>query len=444
MPLNGEPPNRATPAAFSWREVAALGIAIAISGNLSGWNYGLDAGGWGGMLVAALAMALLFLGLALSIAELSAAIPEAAGGFDGYVERAFGPTAAYLVGISVSCALSIGSGLAVSFGEAYVAGGLHVGGWPVKVALVAGVALLQLRGSREAVGLTSFIGLTTLLILVAFCLYMAPLWAPDQLFTTGAQGRTLFPRGVTGILGCIPFALFLFLGVEQAAQAGAEMHDVRGEMPRALATAIGVVFLIGIAVLIIATGSAGVASIAHSDAPLYAAVTAHPSRAGASVMAYVVGAGAPIALAGTFFSLAYAGSRQILHLAQAGRPHSVLATLNSNQAPIGAIAILSLIALVTAAFAPDTVMTLFIFLLNISYVLLLGSFISLRVREPALIRPYRALGGPWLAGISIVLSFAVMVSCYRLQPQLITAGIAVLGLLTLYVARSAAARVRLA
>ena len=37
--------------ALHWLEVAALGIAIAISGNVSGWNYGLGVGGWGGMFV---------------------------------------------------------------------------------------------------------------------------------------------------------------------------------------------------------------------------------------------------------------------------------------------------------------------------------------------------------------------------------------------------------
>ena len=46
-----------------WLQVAALGIAIAISGNVSGWNYGLGVGGWGGMLLAALAMAVFLNGM---------------------------------------------------------------------------------------------------------------------------------------------------------------------------------------------------------------------------------------------------------------------------------------------------------------------------------------------------------------------------------------------
>src|SRR5258708_5631292 len=115
-----------------WLQVAALGHAIAISRNVSGWDYGLGVGGWGGMLLAALAMAVLFLCLTQSLAELAAALPEA-GGFDGYVRRALGPTAAYLAGMSVAVALAVGAGLAVSFSEAYVSAWLGFGGLPGQV-----------------------------------------------------------------------------------------------------------------------------------------------------------------------------------------------------------------------------------------------------------------------------------------------------------------------
>src|SRR5579859_5296477 len=138
--------------ALHWLQVAAMGIAIAISGNVAGWNYGLGAGGWGGMLIAALAMALLFWCLTQSLAELAAALPDA-GGFDGYVGRALGPTAAYLTGMSVAIALAVGAGLAISFGEAYIAAWLGLAGWPVKIALLLIIMGPQLRGAREAAGL---------------------------------------------------------------------------------------------------------------------------------------------------------------------------------------------------------------------------------------------------------------------------------------------------
>jgi ethanolamine permease len=181
-----------------WLQVAALGIAIAISGNVSGWNYGLGVGGWGGMLLAALAMAVLFLCLTQTLAELAAALPEV-GGFDGYVRRALGPTAAYLAGMSVGIALAVGAGLAVSFSEAYMSAWLGVGGWPVKLAFLVCVMGLQLRGASEAVGLTVAVGVTALLILVAFCLFMAPEFQSVHLFSAAPDGaKSLFPRGLPG------------------------------------------------------------------------------------------------------------------------------------------------------------------------------------------------------------------------------------------------------
>ena len=170
-----------------WLQVSALGIAIAISGNVSGWNYGLGVGGWGGMLLAALAMAVLFLCLTQSLAELAAALPDA-GGFDGYVRRALGPTPAYLAGMSVAIALAVGAGLAISFSEAYVSAWLGFGGWPVKLAFLAIVMGLQLRGASEAVGLTVAVGVAALVILIAFCLFMAP-GVPVGAFVQRRAGR---------------------------------------------------------------------------------------------------------------------------------------------------------------------------------------------------------------------------------------------------------------
>jgi len=193
-------------------QVSALGIAIAISGNTAGWNYGLAIGGWGGMFMAALAMLLLFLGLTQTLAELSAALPGA-GGFDAYVHRAFGPSFAYLTGMSVAIALAVGAGLAMSFSEAYVSAWLGFGGWPVKIAFLVLVLGLQLRGAQEAVSLTVIVGVAALVILVAFCSFMAPEFQPALLFSTGPDGAaTLLPHGLLGAAQCIPFALFLFLG----------------------------------------------------------------------------------------------------------------------------------------------------------------------------------------------------------------------------------------
>lgn len=401
--------------ALHWLQVSALGIAIAISGNVAGWNYGLGVGGFGGMFAAALSMAVLFWCLTQSLAELSVALPGA-GGFEGYVGRVLGPAAAYLTGMSVAIALAVGAGLAISFGEAYVSGWLGIGGWPVKIALLVLVMGPQLRGASEAVGLTVIVGIAALGILVAFCLFMAPEFQSARLFSAvPGGGRSLLPNGIAGAAGCIPFALFLFLGVEQAAHAAAEMRDMARNMPIALATAIGVAFVIGLCVLTIATGGAGADRLAGVDDPLLAAVAQDPGRAGAVFMSRLVGGGALIAILGTFFSLGYTGSRQFYHLAQAGFLPKVFGRVNARQAPAAAVCLVAAIALATAVFPPNSAMVVFIFLISVSHALLLAAFIRLRQREPALDRSYRALGGVPLAAVALLLSFAVMVSCYRLE-----------------------------
>jgi ethanolamine permease len=412
-----------------WMQVAALGIAIAISGNVSGWNYGLAVGGWGGMLLAALAMAVLFLCLTQSLAELAAALPDA-GGFDGYVRRALGPTAAYLAGMSVAIALAVGAGLAVSFSEAYVSAWLGFGGWPVKIAFLIVVMGLQLRGASEAVGLTVAVGVAALVILVAFCLFMAPDFQSARLFSVAPDGtRTLLPHGLAGAAGCIPFALFLFLGVEQSAHAAAEMRDMARNMPKALATAIGVAFVTGLCVLLIATGGTGADRLGAVDDPLFAAVTANPGRTGAALMVRLVGAGALVALLGTFFSLAYAGSRQFYHLAQAGFLPRAFGRVNARQAPSVAVYLVGVIALATAAFAPNNAMVVFIFLISVSHFLILAAFLRLRARAPQLPRTYRALGGSPMAVVALVLSLAVMVSCYQLEVRALQVAIVAIALL---------------
>jgi ethanolamine permease len=268
-------------------------------------------------------------------------------------------------------------------------------------------------------------------ILAAFCLFMAPEFRPAYLFSAGPGGvRTLLPHGLIGAAQCIPFALFLFLGVEQSAHAASEMRNMAKSMPKALATAIGVAFVIGMCVLLIGTGSVGAERLGAVDDPLLAAVTIHPGRTGIPFMTRLVGTGALIAIQGTFFSLAYAGSRQFYHLAQAGYLPRALGRVNKRQAPAPAVYLVAAIAIVSAAFAPSSTMVVFIFLISVSHALLLAAFMRLRQREPDLVRPYRALGGSTIAAIALILSVSVMVSCYQLEVRALSVAILVIGVLT--------------
>ena len=420
------------PGSLSWPKVAALGVAIAISGDFVGWNYGLAVGGWGGMMLAALAMIVLFWCLTQCLAELAAAMPEA-GGFDHYARRALGPGAGFLAGMAVAIALAVGAGLAMSFAQGYTQSMFGLGGWGMKLGLLAIVVGLQLRGAHEAGGITLLIGVVTVLVLAVLLLFLAPHFDAAQLRNTaGVPAPTVLPGGLRGAAACVPFALFLFLGVEQAAHAATEMRDMARSISKALGTSIAVAAVLGIAVLVIVTGTAGADPLAGSADPLFAAVMAHGQEKSATLVARIVGAGALVAIIGTFFSLAYAGSRQVYHLAQAGYLPAALRHTNRRGAPDAALLVLAAIAIVTAAFEPDDAMVVFIFLISVSHLVVLLTFMRLRRAAPGLARPYRAPGGVVLALVATLLSATVMVSCYQLQVRALSVAIAGLALLWLY------------
>lgn len=81
--------------AAGWVLLVGLGVAYVISGDYAGWNFGLAQGGWGGMFLATLLMALMYLCMCFSLAELSSMIPTAGGGY-GFARSAFGPLGGFL------------------------------------------------------------------------------------------------------------------------------------------------------------------------------------------------------------------------------------------------------------------------------------------------------------------------------------------------------------
>jgi ethanolamine permease len=418
--------------ALTWTRVASLGVAIAISGNFSGWNYGLGVGGFGGMFVAALAMAALFFCLTQCLAEVAAALPTEAG-FDGYARFALGSTAGYVCGMSVAIALAIGGGLALSFIDAYAHASLGLHGWPVKVVLMATVIGLQLRGAHDAVSSSMIIGAVALMVLAVFCAFVAPTVRIANWFAPEASGVHAFlPAGITGVLQSVPYALFLFLGVEQAAHAASEMKDMSTSLPKALVTAICVATTIGLAVLLLATGSAGVQTLASSNDPLLSVLAQYPTRPGSAAVGWLVGIGALFSLLATFFSLVFAGSRQFYHLARAGELPRWLARTTRRHAPSNSLGLVAGVGLGAAAFPPDAVMVVFIFLISVSHLLIIASFLVLRRERDHLARPYRARGGQPLAWVGGTLSFVVAVSCYWLQTRGLSYAIVVLILLVAY------------
>ena len=84
-----------------WILLWALGVGAVISGDYFGWNFGLEAGGFWGLALATLVMALMYVCMVFSIAELSTALRHA-GGFYSFVRNAFGPTGGFICGLTAA------------------------------------------------------------------------------------------------------------------------------------------------------------------------------------------------------------------------------------------------------------------------------------------------------------------------------------------------------
>jgi ethanolamine permease len=415
--------------ALGWTRVAGLGVAIAVSGQFSGWNYGLAAGGWGGLVAAALCTGLFYLGFTQCVAELSAAMPSA-GGFETYCRRAFGNVAGYMVGMSVLVALSIAIGVVADFTAAYAKSLFGISLWGSKLVLFGGVLVLQLRGAREAVGVTMWVGAIAIAALLLFCASMAPFAQVAHLLSHDGGG--FFPHGFAGVFAALPYALWLYLAVEQAALAAEETADPGKTIPKALAVAVLTLLASGLSVLLFAPAGGGVDQIGGADDPLLAALTSPLAYGHHNWITGIIGAGALVGLIATFFSVVYASSRQLYSLSRDHYLPKWLSITNRKQAPHTALLVVIAIGFVASLFAPERGMLLVIFPLSLSYLMVLGAYLRLRRREPDMPRPYQAVGGTLTACATTAISLLVLGACVAGEPLGIMYALAVYSLLLAY------------
>ncbi len=99
----------------------ALGVGAVISGHFSGWNFGFATGGWGGLLVAGMIIAVMYLGLVFCIAEMSPALPHTGAAYS-FARTAMGPWGGFLTGLCENVEYVVTPAVIVTFITAYVNG----------------------------------------------------------------------------------------------------------------------------------------------------------------------------------------------------------------------------------------------------------------------------------------------------------------------------------
>src|SRR5512139_3293000 len=169
--------------AAGWVLLVGLGVAYVISGDYAGWNFGLEQGGWGGLMVAALLMALMYTCMCFALAELATIAPTAGGGY-GFARRAFGPWGGFLTGTAILIEYAIAPAAIAVFIGGYMNSlfEIDIAQWIVSGGFFAVFLAIHVYGAGEALRLIFAITALAVIALVVWCIAMAPFFDSAKLF----------------------------------------------------------------------------------------------------------------------------------------------------------------------------------------------------------------------------------------------------------------------
>ena len=409
----------------------ALGVGAVISGDFFGWNFGLSAGGFGGLLIATLIITLMYAGLCFSIAEMSPALPHTGGAYS-FARSAMGPWGGFVTGLAENIEYVLTPAVIVVGIGGYLGNifetpdSLAPLWWLVAYALFVGLNIWGVEVTfRFAVGIT----LVALAILVVFWIGALPHFSLEHALDIEPDpGRSIWlPRGPLGIAWALPFAIWFFLAIEQLPLAAEESHDPVRDIPRGILWGLLTLVIAAFLTLFLNAGIApGAAAVGESSDPLFLAFrTIFGSGIGAKVLALIAVAG----LVASFHTIIFAYGRNIYSLSRAGYfPEFLSVTHAERKTPHVALvvgAILGYLVALAIHFSDDlfggvpvggVLLNMAVFGAMIAYALQMISFILLRRNLPDIERPYRSATGLPGAWIALVISLVTLVFLF-LNPE---------------------------
>ena len=376
-----------------------------------------------GLTPAVLAVGLLFLIVALSYAEGTAAIPET-GGAATFVRRAFNDLAGFLTGWALFLDYLIVIALSALFLPHYLGAAFQISAlgrkpWDVVVGAcaIAGIALFRLvRRSR----------------LYRYGIFVAVLDLSTQLLLVGLGFGLLFSghaltKGLSvgsspswhAIAFALPLAMLAYTGLETVANFAAESRKPGVDLPRSVFSAIGLVVAVYVAIALV-----GLSAFPVHDgttqlgtkwlrAPLMGIVSAlqgHVPGWFDSGLRVYVGLGAALILLLAITTSISGFTRLAFSLGEHGQLPRAFGrlhrrTLVSPEAIVAAAAI-AIALLVATSFVGDGInflASLFSFGVLAAFTAAQLAVIRLRFSEPNLPRPYRAPLGIPLRGVDVPL-----------------------------------------
>ena len=424
-----------------------LAIAAVISGDFSGWNFGLDVGGFGGLLIAFGILVIMYYGLMFSIGEMAAAMPHTGGAYS-FARTAIGPWGGFITGLAETITYVATTAVIVFYSATYANSisteliGVSLPVWAWWVILYVVFIILNAAGSHTAFRFAIIVAVISIAIILVFSVMAAfsGLFSWDNLFNIAPEeGQDPFlPFGWEGILWAIPFAVWFFLGIEELPLAAEEAKDPSRDIPKAGLWARTTLIITGLLILFLNTGIVGAEELRLSGEPLLDGFRVMVGDQLAAILGLVALIGLLASLQGIMFAYA----RNMYSLSRAGYYPKGLSVTNSKNVPLaslivgGLIGFLALLAIevLTAldgegagAVAGAIVLNIAVWGAMLAYMMQAVSFLILRRKLPNLKRPYVS---PW--GVPGAVAAAVIAGIsfvgYLINPafQTAIAGIAVI------------------
>lgn len=421
----------------------ALGVGAVISGDFFGWNFGLAAGGFGGLFLATVIITVMYVGLCFSIAEMSAALPHAGGAYS-FARSSMGRSGAFVTGLAENMeyiltpaviVVGIGGYLGAIFGTPDAWAPLW---WLVAYGVFVG---LNIVGVEMTFRFTVVITTLALGVLAVFYVGAIPHFDLSRYAFDIAGESSWLPKGYGGVVAALPFAIWFYLAIEELPLAAEEAKNPERDMPKGILYGLATLTVCAFLTLILNTGIApGAAALSTSDEPLFEGLrTIFGDGLGTRLLALVAVAG----LVASFHTIIYAYGRQIFSLSRAGYFPRALSVTGRRGTPHRALivgAVLGFaVALTIHRLGTDhpvgaVLLNMAVFGAVISYCLQMVAYIILRIQLPHIDRPYRSPFGIFGAAVALIISAVTLVALFVSDPiyQKVVLGAAVwyaLGLL---------------
>lgn len=401
-----------------WMLLAGLGVSYVISGDFAGWNFGIGVAGWGGFAVAAVLMATMYFTLVLSLAEMSAAIPAAGGGYS-FARQVMGPSGGYLTGLAVLIEYVLAPAAIVVFIGSAVEELLGINGPVVYAAFYIMFVGIHLVGAGEALKLMMVITAFAVVAIIATSVALFGSFDSANLFNiapdpTIAGATEFLPFGWHGVWAALPFAMWLFLAVEGVPLAAEEAKDPATDVPKGIIGAMVFLLVSAVLVVFLLAGAAGADVIGNSAVPLVDAL----KETGHTTLATTVNVLGLAGLIASFFSIIYGYSRLVFALSRAGYLPQFLSLTSERKAPTWALVVPAILGfLVSLTGEGDLILGMAVVGATISYALMALSHILLRLNHPEMHRPYKTPGGIFTSSISLVLAVVALTGVYAFDAR---------------------------